>query len=96
MAALRSEIEELRRKEQKYMEEKEDSENEFGKKRALFRELYMTREGIDYVRNSRLEKYKRGNSWTYTVVSYERCSNSIIKVGILSSPISYPSKRYGT
>ena len=42
---LRKTVEDLRRREQQLLKDKEQSEIEFGKKRAKFKELYMAREG---------------------------------------------------
>lgn len=45
MAALKAELQDLRKRELRYMKEKTESENEFGKKRAMFKDLFMSKEG---------------------------------------------------
>ena len=46
VATLSTKVGELYRSNQQLQEEKKILEDEFGKKRAVFRELYMSREGM--------------------------------------------------
>ena len=45
VSVLRAAIKDLRRREQQLLKYKEQSEIEFGQRRAKFKEIYMAREG---------------------------------------------------
>lgn len=49
LSSLREEIRSLRQREQQLLKYKEQSEIEFGQRRAKFKELYLAREGKDIV-----------------------------------------------
>lgn len=49
LSSLREEIRSLRQREQQLLKYKQQSEIEFGQRRAKFKELYLAREGNDLV-----------------------------------------------